>query len=168
MRYCAVSVWIFLTELIVKNIVEKKGKIGVTKPLCGGKILLRKSHNQGFAMNLLEKRRELVAWISLFLTLLMTIGALLFGRKWNRMIKAGLALVLGGAYSNTYDRMFRNYVVDYISFNVKNKKMRQIVFNMADFCIMIGAIFVVIGGKYSENISKGQICSKGNGGSCSS
>ena len=108
MRYWAVSVWIFLTELIVKNIVEKKGKIGVTKPLCGGKILLRKSHNQGFAMNLLEKRRELVAWISLFLTLLMTIGALLFGRKWNRMIKAGLALVLGGAYSNTYDRMFLN------------------------------------------------------------
>ena len=101
-------------------------------------------------MNLMEKRRELVAWISLFLTLSLTIGALLFGRKWNRMIKAGLALVLGGAYSNTYDRMFRNYVVDYISFNVKNKKIRQIVFNMADFCIMIGAILVVIGGIYNE------------------
>ena len=168
MRYWVVSVWIFLTELIVKNIVEKKGKIGVTKPICGGKILLRKSHNQGFAMNLLEKRRELVAWISLFLTLSLTIGALLFGRKWNRMIKTGLSLVLGGAYSNTYDRMFRNYVVDYISFNVENKRIRQIVFNMADFCIMIGAILVVIGGKYSENISKGQICSKGNGGPSSS
>ena len=112
----------------------------------------------------MENRRKLVAWISLFLTLFMTVGVLLFGRKWNRMIKIGLSFVLGGAYSNTYDRIFRNYVVDYISFNVKNKKIRQIVFNVADFCIMIGAILVVIGGKYSENISKGQICGKSDGG----
>lgn len=168
MKYWAVTVGIFLTELIVKNIVEKKGKIGVTKSLCGGRILLKKSHNKGFAMNFMENRRKLVAWISLFLTLFMTAGVLLFGRKWNRMIKIGLSFVLGGAYSNTYDRIFRNYVVDYISFNVKNKKIRQIVFNMADFCIMIGAILVVIGGKYSENISKGQICGKSNGGPCSS
>ena len=119
-------------------------------------------------MNFMDHKKKLVAFISLFLTISMTIGVLLFGRKWNRMIKTGLSLVLGGAYSNTYDRMFRNYVVDYISFNVKNKKIRQIVFNMADFCIMIGAILVVIGGKYSENISKGPICSKGNGGPCSS
>lgn len=168
MKYWAVTVGIFLTELIVKNIVEKKGKIGVTKSLCGGRILLKKSHNKGFAMNFMENRRKLVAWISLFLTLFMTVGVLLFGRKWNRMIKIGLSFVLGGAYSNTYDRIFRNYVVDYISFNVKNKKIRQIVFNVADFCIMIGAILVVIGGKYSENISKGQICGKSNGGPCSS
>ena len=168
MKYWAVSVWIFLTELVVKNIVEKKGKIGVTKPLCGGKILLKKSHNRGFAMNFMDHKKKLVAFISLFLTISMTIGVLLFGRKWNRIIKTGLSLVLGGAFSNTYDRIFRNYVVDYISFGVKNKKLSGIVFNVADFCIMIGAILVVIGGKCSENISKGQICSKGNGGPCSS
>lgn len=168
MRYSFVTMVIFLTELIIKNIVEKKGKIGVTKPLLGGKILLKKYHNKGFAMNFMEKRSNIVAWISLILTVLMTAGVLLFGCKWNKMVKTGLSFVLGGAYSNTYDRIFRNYVVDYISFNVKNEKIRQIVFNMADFCIMIGAILVVIGGKYSENISKGQICGKSDGGPGSS
>ena len=108
----------------------------------------------------------------LFRSLLTVLATLLFaitlGNAGKGLMKWGLTLLLGGAYSNTYDRIVRRYVVDYISFNVKNKKMRQIVFNMADFCIMIGAILVVIGGKYSENISKGQICGKGNGGPCSS
>ncbi|MDE7359775.1 MAG: signal peptidase II, partial [Lachnospiraceae bacterium] len=59
--------------------------------------------------------------------------------------KAGLALLLGGAYSNTYDRLTRKYVVDYVSFPVKNRRIRRIVFNISDFCIMIGALLLVLG-----------------------
>lgn len=164
MMYVTISGGIFLAELIIKTLVEKKGKIGVTKSLCGGKILLRKFHNKGFALNVLEKKKTVVAGISLLLTVLMTAGALVCGNKWNGLIKIGLSFVLGGAYSNTYDRLFRKYVVDYISFGVKNKKLRRIVFNVADFCIMIGAILVVIGGIYDENIGKGQICGESDGG----
>jgi len=54
-------------------------------------------------------------------------------------LKMSMALLLGGAYSNLYDRMKREYVVDYFGFNVKNQKLRSIVFNISDFCIMIGA-----------------------------
>ena len=168
MMYAIIAGGIFLAELIIKAIVEKKGKMGVTKSLCGGKILLRKFHNKGFALNILEKKKTVVAMVSLLLTIIMTAGVLLFGNKWNKFIKIGLSFVLGGAYSNTYDRLVRKYVVDYFSFNVPLKGIRRIIFNIGDFCIMIGAILVVIGGKYSENISKGQICSKGNGGPSSS
>ena len=164
MMYAIIAGGIFLAELIIKAIVEKKGKMGVTKSLCGGKILLRKFHNKGFALNILEKKKTVVAMVSLLLTIIMTAGVLLFGNKWNKFIKIGLSFVLGGAYSNTYDRLFRKYVVDYISFGVKNKKLRGIVFNVADFCIMIGAILVVIGGIYNENIGKGQICGESDGG----
>ena len=61
------------------------------------------------------------------------------------MLRNGFALLLGGAYSNTYDRLIRKYVVDYVSFPVKNKKIRNIVFNISDFCIMIGALLIVLG-----------------------
>ncbi len=151
-------------ELVIKTFVEKKGKIGVTKPICGGKILLKKYHNKGFALNIGQKRQKVVACISLLLCVGITLASLVFGNKWNGLVKTGLSFVLGGAYSNTYDRLFRTYVVDYISFGVKNPKLRRIVFNIADFCIMIGAILVVIGGIDSENISEGQICGESNGG----
>ncbi len=164
MIYLGIIGGIFLLEFIIKTIVEKKGKLGVTKPVCGGKILLRKYHNRGFALNVGEKRQRVVAGISLSLCILITLAALLFGNRWNSLMKTGLSIVLGGAYSNTYDRLFRTYVVDYISFGVKNQKLRRVVYNIADFCIMIGTILVVIGGINNENISEGQICGESDGG----
>ena len=68
-----------------------------------------------------------------------------FSLRGNSTLRAGLALLLGGAYSNTYDRLTRNYVVDYVSFPVKNKRVRRVVFNISDFCIMIGALLMVLG-----------------------
>ena len=57
----------------------------------------------------------------------------------------GLSVLLGGSFSNTYDRLKRKYVVDYFSFNVKCCGIRRIVFNISDFCIMIGAAMAVLG-----------------------
>jgi signal peptidase II len=71
------------------------------------------------------------------------------GKKGKVLLKTGLAFILGGAYSNTYDRLRRKYVVDYISFDLKsgNKladKFKKIVFNISDFAIIIGSMFLVI------------------------
>ena len=56
--------------------------------------------------------------------------------------KLGLTMVLGGALSNTYDRVFRGYVVDYFSFNVKWKKLSSVIFNIADLFIFIGSLMM--------------------------
>lgn len=154
MIYLGITGTIFLLEMVVKTIIEKKGKMGVTKPICGGKILLKKFHNKGFALNFGEKQQRVVAYISLVVCICLTGISLLFGSGWNGMIKTGLSMVLGGAFSNTYDRLFRKYVVDYFSFGVKNKRLQRIVFNLADIFIIIGAIVVMIGGIYHENIGK--------------
>ena len=61
------------------------------------------------------------------------------------MLRVGLSLLLGGAFSNTYDRLKRKYVVDYVSFGVKWKKLRQVVFNISDFCIITGALLAILG-----------------------
>lgn len=165
MLYLGIIAVVFSLEFVIKTIVEKKGKLGATKPVCGGKLLLRKHHNKGVMLNIGQKRQKVVAGISLILCIGITVFSLLFGNKWNKLIRCGISLLLGGAYSNTYDRLFRTYVVDYFSFGVKNPKLRRIVFNLADFCIMIGAILVVMGGIGNENIGEGQICSESDGGS---
>ena len=39
----------------------------------------------------------------------------------------------------------RKYVVDYVSFGVKWKRLRNVVFNLSDFCIIIGALLTALG-----------------------
>lgn len=83
--------------------------------------------------------------LSLLLTIALTILFFLtLGMTGKKMLKWGLTLLLGGAYSNTYDRLVRQYVVDYVSFNVP-LGIKKVVFNIGDFCIMIGAMLSVIG-----------------------
>ena len=98
-----------------------------------------------------EKKQGVVALISLLLTLFMTVVFLAtFSFRGNSTLKAGLALLLGGAYSNTYDRLTRRYVVDYVSFPVKNQRFRRIVFNISDFCILIGALLMTLTGAWEK------------------
>ena len=92
------------------------------------------------------KRRRLVAVVSLAFTLILTVVFIVsLGHRGNNLLRLGLALLLGGAFSNTYDRLRRGYVVDYVSFPVKWQAFRKIVFNCSDFCIIIGALLSALG-----------------------
>lgn len=144
---CAIlSMTIFVLDLLIKNYIEKTGTEGEEKAVCGGKLLIRRYHNKGAFLDVGERRRDLVAVLSVVMTLGLTVlFVLTFSCKGGKLLKAGLAFLLGGAYSNTYDRLMRKYVVDYVSFPVKNRKIRNIVFNISDFCIMIGALLMVLG-----------------------
>ena len=57
--------------------------------------------------------------------------------------KLGLSLLLGGALSNLIDRYQRGYVVDYFSFNF-GKRLKHIIFNIADMFVFLGGILLVI------------------------
>ena len=119
---------------------------GETKCFCKGRILIRRHHNRGVMLNFLQKRQPVVAALSLVLAIAITVlFGLSLGTRGNNLLRVGLSFLLGGAFSNTYDRLKRKYVVDYLSFNVKWKKLRGIIFNISDFCIIIGALLAVIG-----------------------
>lgn len=149
MIYAVLAAGIFLLDLGIKNLVEKQETEGKERKIGNGLLILRKYHNKGAFLNAGAKRSALVALLSVVLTLVMTVVFLsTFGVKGNRLLKTGLALLLGGAYSNTYDRIHRNYVVDYVSFPVKNKAFRNIIFNISDFCIIIGALCMVLGSPF--------------------
>ncbi len=150
MIYAVIAAFIFFLDMGIKNRIEKRMMDGEEKKLGNGFLLLRKYHNRGAFLNMGEKKSGFVAVLSIALTLAMTVLFLVtFSCRGCRLLKSGLALLLGGAYSNTYDRMRRHYVVDYVSFPVKNSAIRNIVFNISDFCIMIGALMMVLGSDQS-------------------
>ncbi len=143
---CIVSVLgIFFGDLWIKNRIEKTD--GDKFPVCfaGNKLILKKYHNMGAMLDLGAARRSVVTAASVILTIAVSIAFILsLGQRGNNTLRAGLALLLGGSFSNTYDRLKRRYVVDYLSFNVKWKRFRRIVFNLSDFCIIIGSFLTAL------------------------
>lgn len=109
------------------------------------KIRIRKYHNFGAFLNIMETKKKLLHLISIIFTLVIAVFFFItLCRKGNHLLKLGLTLLLGGAFSNTYDRLTRNYVVDYFSFCTPFEKLNRIVFNISDFCIIIGSLFTVL------------------------
>lgn len=136
---------IFLGDLWVKNRVEKNVAEGKIRQLWGGRLLLRRYHNRGAMLNLGEKRRALVAAVSVVMTAAVTVlFCLSLGTRGNSLLRVGLTFLLGGAFSNTYDRLKRKYVVDYFSIGVGRSRLRRIVFNISDLFILIGALLAVV------------------------
>lgn len=138
---------LFLCEWFIKNMAETWGKKKVQKDIWGGRLYLTKYHNEGAFLNLGEKKRKLMAGISVLLTVFCLILFLLtLFQKGNGLLKAGLSLLLGGAFSNTYDRMKRKYVVDYFGFRLKCfPGLSKMVFNLSDFFILTGAMLAAVG-----------------------
>lgn len=54
----------------------------------------------------------------------------------------GLALILGGAIGNLYDRMRLHYVVDFLEVHIVHYHWPD--FNVADSCISVGALLVLV------------------------
>ena len=103
-------------------------------------MILRNCHNKNMVFGKIKLDEESCRELSLA-----GLGCVL-GEYWHELIRGrrlgrmGLAMVLGGGMSNYMDRRNKGYVTDYISFNVKNKDMRRMVFNLSDFCIAAGTV----------------------------
>lgn len=59
--------------------------------------------------------------------------------------KLGASLLIAGGTSNLYDRLRRGTVTDMLRFPKAPGKLKQLVFNIADFMLVFGMILTVIG-----------------------
>ena len=139
---------VFGTDVMLKKKSEEK-KLPIEKE-GNDPIIWRNYHNTGAMLNF-GAGKSFVKVLSFVFTAAVTVYFIItLGHKGKNLLKAGLALVLGGAYSNMYDRMRKDYVVDYISFRCRWKRFSNIVFNIGDFAIMAGALLAVIATDRSE------------------
>ena len=59
--------------------------------------------------------------------------------------RLGILLTLTGGLSNQYDRLRRGSVTDYVRFPGAGKKLRSLVWNLADFMLLGGTVLTAIG-----------------------
>lgn len=145
MFFILLVILIIWGEWKLKSYFEAVYDFKKQKLICKDTIRLRKYHNFGAFLNIMETKKKLLHAISIIFTLIISLFFLVtLCTKGNRMLKLGLSLLLGGAFSNTYDRLSREYVVDYFSFCSPWESLNRIVFNISDFCIIIGTLITVL------------------------
>lgn len=126
-------------DLKLKAQIDKQDEAGFPRPLAhtNGKIMLYRHHNAGFPFGFLQKYGMIVRMVPLAMVSGLTgvLGYFLTkpGRK---LEKFSLALILGGALSNLYDRFVHHYVVDYFSFQFG--VLKKVIFNIGDLCVFLG------------------------------
>ena len=88
---------------------------------------------------------EAVRWSLVVFSLVATAVVLTMLWRMGRVFSpaaVGLALILGGAIGNLYDRMKLHYVVDFLEVHIVHYHWPD--FNVADSCISVGAILILV------------------------
>lgn len=96
--------------------------------------------NEGASFGMLGGYR----WFFIVITIvamLFLLGVICSGKyRQHPLLNVSFVLVLAGGIGNLIDRIVNGYVVDYLYFKLINFP----VFNFADCCLVIGAIFMLI------------------------
>ena len=104
---------------------------------------LQLAFNRGAAFSILNNQPGWALW-ALGAVALIVIGYLLIwilqAEPEKKVLLFSLSIILGGAASNLIDRIWFNYVTDFIDFHVKTWHFAT--FNIADAAISIGAILL--------------------------
>lgn len=126
------------TKQWILSTIPLGGSVPVVWPLN-----LTLSWNEGFSFGMMQGRGELARW-GLFVFALAVAGLLAtWARKAaNWLSGVGLGLVLAGALGNAIDRARYGAVVDFI--DVSQLGFFPWIFNVADSCITIGVILLLI------------------------
>ena len=140
--------WYLLSSasLVADRILKKKAREDRLPDLLtpGGSIEFHPIENEGLAGSSLRRHPTLVKWLSCA-ALGVNIPALLRGfRNQNRPAKCGIALLLTGSGSNIYDRLKNGSVTDMLRFPKAPGKLKTLVFNLADFMILLGALLTIL------------------------
>jgi signal peptidase II len=92
--------------------------------------------NTGASWGILQGKNSLLIWVSLIV-----LGAIMLNVDYIRKRKEQVlpaVLIVAGLLGNLIDRIFRGFVVDFIDFKFWP------VFNLADSCLVIGVIWLII------------------------
>jgi signal peptidase II len=121
--------------------------------------------NPGAAFSLFNDSGSpvLVRWMLLIFSLLAAIAVLVALLKLGRRFTAttlGLALILGGALGNAYDRMRFGYVIDFLEVHIIHYHWPD--FNVADSAIVVGGILLLIDAMFSSKENALTVVSNNN------
>jgi signal peptidase II len=142
----SLSAIVFAIDRVTKSFIEAHVSPFDVHPVIPGFFDIVHSQNRGVAFGLMNDSTS--AWRTVVLIVfsaaaLLLVGGLLWrAARLDRWTATGLALVLGGAAGNLFDRVVWGRVTDFLEFYIRD--LHWPTFNVADSCIVIGSALLLL------------------------
>lgn len=141
--WLVLSAMVIALDLYTKHLIQQAFVYGEHLPVTGFFELVR-YHNTGAAFSFLA---DAGGWQHGFFTAVSSLASavmvyLLVKHPQQKLFCFGLALVLGGALGNLYDRLTLGYVVDFLLFYYQ--QWAWPAFNVADSAICVGVALLML------------------------
>lgn len=123
-----------LTKYLIVANIGSNCEVEMIKDL----FYLANVHNRGAAWGIMQGGRSFFIFITVIVVCVMWCLMRSIGKTY---VSIAIALVLGGTLGNFLDRVFREYVVDFLDFYIVGYHFPT--FNVADVCITVGVIVLM-------------------------
>ena len=142
-KWLSISAIVVALDLYTKHLIQRAFEYGEHLTVTPFFDLVR-YHNEGAAFSFLADAGGWQKWFfsGVSMIAVLAITYLLKKHQHQKLFCLGLALVLGGAIGNLYDRLTLGYVVDFLSFHVNGWFWPA--FNVADSAICVGVALLLI------------------------
>ena len=152
LSWLAISAVVVIVDLYTKHLIQNAFIYGEQLSITRFFDLVR-YHNEGAAFSFLANAGGWQKWFfsGISMVAIVVITYLIRKHQTQTLFCLGLALVLGGAIGNLYDRLTLGYVVDFLSFHVND--LFWPAFNVADSAICVGVAFLLFDSFKTRSVS---------------
>ena len=152
-KVALLSLIVLVFDQILKFIIRSKLVLNETINVIANFFNITYVENDGAAWNILSGNKIILILIAL-LVLFFIFYYFIFNKKLNKIDVITYSLFIGGLLGNLWDRIFIGRVIDYLDFKIFGYNFP--VFNLADICIVLGVLIIII------NEIRGEINGKTN------
>lgn len=136
---CMISLLVIILDLVSKYIIQSNVALHSVE-IIKGFFSLTYAENTGMAWSLLSGKQAFLSVVSA-----VAIGVMIYyliKEKPKGLIKYALALMIGGAFGNLFDRVVLGYVRDFLDFIIFGYDFP--IFNVADSALTIGVCLLIL------------------------
>ena len=143
LKWLSISTIVIALDLVTKHLIQGAFQFGEQLKITSFFDLVH-YHNEGAAFGFLNNAGGWQKWFftTISVTAAIVITYLIKKNSSQRLFCLGLALVLGGALGNLYDRVTLGYVVDFLNFHWDIHAFPA--FNVADSAISVGVVILLL------------------------
>ena len=131
----------FFIDQLSKFLIISNFDINASKNIIPSFFSITYIRNTGAAWGVFSNGTMLLAVFSIIF-LLFAIKYIIDLKEISKLSTISYGMLLGGIIGNLVDRLFRNYVVDFLNFKIFSYNYP--VFNIADIFIVIGIFLIII------------------------
>ena len=139
MLWIAIVIFLVAVDRYTKYVINQNIEYGQMIPVIGKTFYLTNHDNYGAAWGIFQNGRYFFIVLTAIVSVVVAIYII---KSQNRFLRITLSIILGGAFGNLIDRVFKGGVTDFLDFYIGSYHFPT--FNAADTFVVIGTILLMI------------------------